>query len=920
MGVQAFSVLAIAFLVGVVGISDVASAASVAQHEDLNAGFLLVLDSQDRLIEHRNLKVSVSNDSIYIEADAPLDEPGRLLVNSSRLHAILPNPAFINFSFKVQARSGSEWHDVAIPSLRSGVKVTIADFLPRLGVAQYTLGSDESIKLERPMFVSLTEVPHVSFGEVTLSNKNGTWIEQRPRPTNRIGINFTAEDRSGQTVALNRTWLATLGVRNPGFSYEDGTPIANTSDTWRYALTAKHFSVIYAFTVSDSFVQESPQTYSDVHVDTTNLNVYVLSDRRDPVGTNERVRRTELAYYDDTTSFTVRATWKTSQQGNWQKAIPIFFMSPANPSVDMANSMYVYYYSRDSNLGYPPFYYLRFLDSSGALRLNKEVTGAQANVQYEFALKYEGYTRILTIEMQDSWGFFVDSASYTLGTSETFLVGKVGTAAWGFGQSSEPTTIAKTDGIFLDGNQARNGNYEKDTNSDGIPDNWAKWFWAYGAGTRSSTRKKFGSWSHKLTDTSSSRSYGLQTYYMDPVDPGRSYVGSAWIYAESGAYQVCLHQWDSPAGGNLLAVSCEGTTTTGTWEFVDVYILPRSAASYIALSIYSGLANTGVGYFDGAELHPRRAFWAVNYHRGDAGAEPAGWLTALDFVADLGMSYVRTDLTWSEIEPDNDGWNIPLINEWRNNVRAAKARGIDLIFIINGPEPSWVTDANQYTEYQEFCQKMAAEYGPDVYYYQIANEMNWIAGLLSGDFPTFVSSCFTGLLNGEGTTASSHKSSFRTVVNAFTGLTEVDHWKTHMIGWLNSAGSAIDMIAIDHYPGLYYPGYCDTWAPFDDLAGIMREFGKDGAIMETGYSAVNEMDQYLWAYCALPVIRDKASTNNANYPATPFLIASWYELIDQDTGAWWDPYVHFGLVFSPPDLGRKFAYLHVRALLPEFGF
>jgi hypothetical protein len=167
-----------------------------------------------------------------------------------------------------------------------------------------------------------------------------------------------------------------------------------------------------------------------------------------------------------------------------------------------------------------------------------------------------------------------------------------------------------------------------------------------------------------------------------------------------------------------------------------------------------------------------------------------------------------------------------------------------------------------------------------------------------------------------------HKSAFKTVVNVLADYTGWD--SPFLRQWLDAVGYAIDLPAIDHYPATNPgAGNCDNWAPLDALFAVMRDYSKEGAIMETGYSSYiwpghTEQDQANWVNCALPIIRDMVKSHNANYPTIPLLIASWYELVDQNTGGGPDLLLHYGLLRS--DLTEKPAYTTLRTRVPEFDF
>lgn len=890
--------------------------------EPAGDGRVVVLndDGSPRDIDDLRVTADAANRTIEITAADSTDHPFWACLNESWVESTTSHAAFVNASFEKREYHGRTWLAVRVDRPVDGLTFLVQDFRPKVGQPAYSLGSPGSIALERPMFISLEEVPRVELRRVTKTNENGTWTEDQPVPVLRLGINFTDEDTSGQTVALSRAWLGALGLADPFFRYADGTPIANTSDASSFFLHPEHFSVLYVFTTNEGFTKESDQANSNLYWDSSNRNVYLLSDRRDPAGTNERMVAPSAATYDETTSFTVRATWQTTQQGNWQWAVPVFFMASSNTKVDMANSVYVLYASRDSNLGQTPYYYLRYRDSTGSMRVDSLRQGILANVQLEFLLDYNGYTRTLTLAIYDSLGASLGSASYMLPAGQKFSVGEVGTAAWGASSTYEPATIAKVDNVYFDANMARNGNYEVDADSNSVPDNWQQWIWSDGPVYRSSDRAKYGTWSVKITDSSATADYGLQTVYMT-TSAGKTYAGTTWIWAVSGSYWLCIEFWDA-SGFTRLSVACKASVAIGLWEFLDLTMTAPSGAAKVDLLVYSTGSNAGTGYFDGAELRTRRSFWSVSHHDG----EHATWQQALEFAADLGVSYVRTDLRWASIETGDGVFDPVALNKWRNVTSMARVRGVGLIAILNGLQPSWADcqsgpncPQSYYDQFQGFCQRMALEFGSDVYYYQILNEMNHQQEV-PGAASLLVKSCYQGLLSGESVVAASHKAAFKTIVNAFADRPLWDDWLRAMISQADS-GPGIDIAAVDHYPGIWAVGDCNEWSPLDALFRDMADYNKEGALMETGYSSwvwpSGQTDQNNWVSCALPNIKSKATAQNANDPLHPIILANFYDLVDANSGC----ACILGMFGLLDDLlGQKPAYGTFRTRVSEFGF
>lgn len=184
---------------------------------------------------------------------------------------------------------------------------------------------------------------------------------------------------------------------------------------------------------------------------------------------------------------------------------------------------------------------------------------------------------------------------------------------------------------------------------------------------------------------------------------------------------------------------------------------------------------------------------------------------------------------------------------------------------------------------------------------------------------------YQGLLEGTGLTAASHKSRFKTIVNMWADdLPGGNDWNRYFRDILLDpwGGPSIDIVAIDHYPGTWCCGsnYWD-WAALDTLAQIARDFGKEAAVMETGFSTYRDPDhsqtsQEQFVNGALDTVLSKTLTHNRNYPANSILFVSWYELIDACTDCIKLPIQEiehrFGVLTSAPLWGQKLAYDNLR--------
>lgn len=879
---------------------------------------VLVLDENrtPEILEELKTTIDSANRTISVTVKDGDSKELVVLVNSTWLESLLPDLALVETKYEMDTYQGATWYSVKIPEPGIGRTLVFEDFAPKIQRAAYSRGSLQSVRLERPMFVRVAEVPRLETEAVRMSNVNGTWVEEVPKPVNRLGIEFTDADTTGQTVALNRSWLGAYGLTEPYFQHEDGASISNTSDDYHYYLYPAHFSILYVFTTNEAFWKEDYGTYSDVVWDSVNRNIYIKADRRDPVGVDERIRSPAPVVYDQTSSFTVRATWKIANKGHWQYAVPVFFMGASNDRVDMANSVYVMFASRDQSSSHPyynPAFFLRYRDSGGTMRWDSYAVVPYAT-QYEVLMSYDAYTRTMRWEVLDSFGTVLAWTTYVVGPSETFSFSKVGAGAWGGSNTLEPRLIASTDNIYLEANMARNGNFETDSNSDGIPDNWQLWIWSKactGCISRSTTIKKFGSWSVKIQDSDSTKDYGLQTVRMS-VLPGETYTGSVWVYESSGWNQLCLEFWDSVSGGTRKGVVCKSASTWLEWEFLDVTMRVPAGAYYADLLVYSSSSNTGTGYLDGAELRRSRSFWSIHVHTNHV-PDAATWGRVLDYVTDLGITSVRIDFVWRSFMPNSNQIDESHAVYWDQAIRVARARGVEIVAILNGGQPDWAiwlrdgggdpADADPdayFAEWRRFARIIALRYGQDITYYQLLNEENHPAHSLyphrhdDGE-PRAFYEAYIGLIEGTGLTFATHKSRFKTIVNAFADdLLGGNNWNQWFRDILNDywGDDSIDVVAIDHYPGTWCCGsnYRD-WAALDTLLGIARDYGKELAIMETGFSTYDDNghgqdDQEIFVDQSMDEILAKRNSYGSTYPLNSLLHVSWYEFIDLCTGCW----------------------------------
>jgi len=344
---------------------------------------------------------------------------------------------------------------------------------------------------------------------------------------------------------------------------------------------------------------------------------------------------------------------------------------------------------------------------------------------------------------------------------------------------------------------------------------------------------------------------------------------------------------------------------------------------------------------------------------------------------DLNARYIRFDIWWKDVEPQKDQFNENAFEYYRAIINKIHQEGMDVIVVLgsSGGFPSWVNDlledagtgyyiakvndrivkiptgrVNMYTflkiakenripiksenlyivngkvviqarvtpefldEAKEYASKVAQELGDLITYYQLGNELNHPADPIQmWDDPKYIKALYDGI--------SEHDYYFKTIVNAFADWPWWDYWLKY---WLNTAGSCIDIVAIDHYPGTWsYQSY-DHWNELDTLFSIADQYGKQAAVMETGYTTYwlggapvifadvphSETKQKNFINSALPAIRQKVKQHHLAF-------VTWYELVDEPNAGPLPAEKEFGICKS--DLTPKLGYSDLKYQFSLFG-
>jgi hypothetical protein len=322
----------------------------------------------------------------------------------------------------------------------------------------------------------------------------------------------------------------------------------------------------------------------------------------------------------------------------------------------------------------------------------------------------------------------------------------------------------------------------------------------------------------------------------------------------------------------------------GIWDYLSVEKVAPSNCQWVWVELESLADNVGAGYFDNVELllapaglETDSSIWAVTTHH----------LPMIAETLDVGAGHQRFDLRWVDLEPQENVYDWGFLGARRTHLRTASELGVDLIAVTGGSlgtgSPTWVNEGNFATSFYWFCRQMGQQFGASVYWYQLANEQNHFYHSRFDDATVF-NQCFAGLSDSDSSSnEANHAWFFRSIVNAITYPPSC--WSCDLEDWLGSAGGAIDVVAIDHYPGEVFGGPADgDWSNLVQLGNIAVAWNKFAAVMETGRSTTSTCDdscQSTWVnFNIRDQVRPIAAAHNTDHWNNRFVLLAWYKLRD----------------------------------------
>ncbi len=306
-----------------------------------------------------------------------------------------------------------------------------------------------------------------------------------------------------------------------------------------------------------------------------------------------------------------------------------------------------------------------------------------------------------------------------------------------------------------------------------------------------------------------------------------------------------------------------------------------------------------------ATYHP----WYQDFH-----AQPVA--ECLAAAAELGCGYVRSDVRWSDVLPDGVHPDEQAIAWYRSYLQAHRWHGLRPMIVLSQP-PAAVLRLSRRVDllmdhWRAYVTLVAERFGELCDSYQVMNEPN------NPRYRFFPPSQQGAAIRAAADALHAHAPSAQVLVNV---LLDLNNWRDCITQLLQSAGQAIDVIGIDHYPGTWTLSDITDWVGFNTLAQEVARAAPDSpwrhvrlALIETGY-ATNE-----------PLVR--TSSRQARYfdevrriisqadtlrPEGLISHIGVYELVDLNSHAILDPEGHFGLLTS--DLKRKEASFSAAARL-----
>lgn len=161
------------------------------------------------------------------------------------------------------------------------------------------------------------------------------------------------------------------------------------------------------------------------------------------------------------------------------------------------------------------------------------------------------------------------------------------------------TSVSGTGNVYFD---EASITYEPDMlfNNYSFEDGLTDWTRNWGSGgdvAASTTRSYTGSYSLKITDTSSSTNWGAASQAI-PAISGIKHKAMARVYLESGASANMYLRYYNSSGSQLDSTLETISSPTNQWTEISVSDTAPSGTATVKVLVYSSVSDTGTVYFD----------------------------------------------------------------------------------------------------------------------------------------------------------------------------------------------------------------------------------------------------------------------------------------------------------------------------------
>jgi hypothetical protein len=265
--------------------------------------------------------------------------------------------------------------------------------------------------------------------------------------------------------------------------------------------------------------------------------------------------------------------------------------------------------------------------------------------------------------------------------------------------------------------------------------------------------------------------------------------------------------------------------------------------------------------------------------------------TCMAEAAALGVGYLRSDVRWKDVIPDCQSPDEDAFKWYRSYFTAARDwYGLEPLFVLS--------EAPKAIDYLDGEGRMRAWR-----FY-----LEEVAGRLGDEPNNPVFRFFPKAQQSEAVEVASevlkrHIPEAKILVNF---LLDLPNWKRSLTQMLTDSGSAVDIVAVDHYPGTWSLSLKADWSETIEIASSIRNAvrgsiwdGRRLAIIETGYPtnlAGVRTERHQSDYFASLQVATRAVDLALGSQGLDLL--GIYEICDDDSAVFLDPEAHFGILTS----------------------